>query len=172
MATVNTAEKWGSQWCPKTPAAAEPAKAAQPKAAQKAGPGQKPDRAAAGTGRSGAQRVISIIGEDTEQFDLVEQSITEDGVQASRLLLDENFKQSLSRDNPSCVFLVIDKVNDQGLAKAIKVRSVLSRETPLIVAGPEWTRSLVLKARKYGATDILITPAETDVVRRKYQKYL
>ncbi|MFO7838408.1 MAG: hypothetical protein R6X08_02765 [Desulfosalsimonadaceae bacterium] len=151
--------------------AAEPKAAAQERAAQKEGPGQKSDRPAA-AGLAGGQRVISIIGEDTEQFDVVEKSITDDGVQASRLSLDENFKQFLSRDNPSCVFLVIKKVNDQGLAKAIKVRSALSRETPLIVAGPEWTKSLVLKARKYGATDILITPAETDVVRKKYQKYL
>jgi chemotaxis protein CheY-P-specific phosphatase CheC len=136
-------------------------------AAQKPGIGQKTDIAGKGKGR-----VITIIGDDPSQFAMVEQSITEADVVASRLSLDEDYKQGLSRDDLSCVFLMISKVNDRGLAKAIKVRSAMKRDCPLIVAGPEWTRSMVVKARRYGATDILMTPAAQEVVRRKYRKYI
>jgi len=116
--------------------------------------------------------VISIIGDDPGQAELVAESIAEAGGQASRLSFDEDFKQSLSRDNPSCVFLLINQVNDQGLAKAIKVRSAMEKDCPLIVAGPEWTRSLVVKARRYGADDIVMTPADREIIQKKYRKYM
>ena len=151
-------------------AAAEKAKPAA--ASQKAGPGQKSDTGSAGQQQAPQKRVVSIIGDDPGQAELVAKSIAEAGGQASRLSLDDDFKQSLSRDNPRCVFLLINKVNDQGLAKAIKVRSAMEKDCPLIVAGPEWTRSLVVKARKYGADDIVMTPADQDVIQKKYRKYM
>jgi hypothetical protein len=58
------------------------------------------------------------------------------------------------------------------LSKAIKVRSALGKNCPLIVGGPQWTKSLVLKARKYGVSDILVTPADRDIILKKYRKYL
>ena len=42
----------------------------------------------------------------------------------------------------------------------------------MIVAGPEWTRSKVLKALKYGACDILITPAETEEITEKVRRHM
>jgi len=138
---------------------------------QKPGLGQKSDTAGAAP-QASQGRVISIIGEDTAEFDIVAQSVTEADVQLNRLSLEEDFKQALAQAEPSCVFLLINQVNDQGLAKAIKVRAAMKQECPLIVAGPQWTESMVLKARKYGATDILITPAGSEMVRRKYRKYL
>jgi len=150
-----------------------PAAKAKPAATgQKPGAGQKSDTTSGAQQQAPKNRVISIIGEDPGQAELVAQSIAEVGGQASRLSLDEDFKQSLSRDNPSCVFLLINKVNDQGLAKAIKVRSAMEKDCPLIVAGPEWTRSLVVKARKYGADDIVMTPADREVIQKKYRKYM
>lgn len=160
---------------PAAEAAAETQKPAGQKAApekgQKPEPGQKSDTAAAAP-KASQGRVISIIGEDPAEFDLVAQSITEADVELNRLSLEDDFKQALAQADPSCVFLLINQVNDQGLAKAIKVRAAMKQECPLIVAGPQWTESMVVKARKYGATDILITPAGSETVRRKYRKYL
>ena len=135
---------------------------------QKTVPGQKSDT----TVEERRKRIISIIGEDPSQFGMVEEGLSGEGIQLNRILLDNELKQSLAREQPSCVFLLIDKVNDQGLALTIKLRAALRKECPLIVAGPGWTRTNVLKARKYGATDILITPADRDAIRKKYQKYL
>lgn len=147
---------------------------------QKAGSGQKPDTTAenqtaaakpSGEGDKSA-RIVSVIGDDPDQLNLVEESIGQEEVALARHSMDSDFKQELSRENPDCVFLFINRVNDQGLAKAIKVRSALEKNCPLIVGGPQWTKSLVLKARKYGASDILVTPADKDMIRSKYRKYL
>lgn len=147
---------------------------------QKTGVGQKPDTTAenqpaaakpSGTGEKSA-RIVSVIGDDPDQLNLVEESIAQEDVALARHSMDSDFKQAFSRENPDCVFLFINRVNDQGLAKAIKVRSALEKNCPLIVGGPQWTKSLVLKARKYGASDILVTPADKDMIRSKYRKYL
>ncbi|MBA2882673.1 chemotaxis protein CheY-P-specific phosphatase CheC [Desulfosalsimonas propionicica] len=147
---------------------------------QKTGVGQKPDTTAenqpaaakpSGTGDKSA-RIVSVIGDDPDQLNLVEESIAQEDVALARHSMDSDFKQEFSRENPDCVFLFINRVNDQGLAKAIKVRSALEKNCPLIVGGPQWTKSLVLKARKYGASDILVTPADKDMIRSKYRKYL
>ncbi|MCF8108096.1 MAG: hypothetical protein K9J81_03790 [Desulfohalobiaceae bacterium] len=139
---------------------------------QKPDPGQKTDTAPE-TRQTGTQgRLISIIGEDPDQCRMVEESIDREDIDLVKLSLDGDFKEPLARDNLCCVFLLINKVNEQGLAKAIKVRSSLKKDCPLILAGPQWTKSMVFKALKYGATDILITPADRDLIQKKFQKYL
>jgi len=64
------------------------------------------------------------------------------------------------------VFLVMQEVSEQGFGVAIKISSS-GYAVPLVAAGPAWTRTMVLKAVKYGACDILITPASVEDVREK-----
>lgn len=64
------------------------------------------------------------------------------------------------------VFLVMQEVSEQGFGVAIKISSS-GYAVPLVAAGPAWTRTMVLKAVKYGACDILITPASMGDVREK-----
>ncbi|PIE59726.1 MAG: hypothetical protein CSA32_02755 [Desulfobulbus propionicus] len=66
------------------------------------------------------------------------------------------------------VFLIMKNVNEQGFGVAIKISSS-GYNVPLILAGPAWTRSLVIKAVKYGAGDILITPATREDLREKIE---
>ncbi len=70
-----------------------------------------------------------------------------------------------------CIFLVMSQVSEQGFGVAIKVNSA-APEVPLVLAGPAWTRTLVLKAVKYGADDILITPPTSEDVREKVEAHL
>ena len=71
----------------------------------------------------------------------------------------------------SLVFLVMREVNEQGFGMAIKLGSS-GLQVPLVMAGPAWTRTTVLKAVKYGATDILITPATLEDVVEKLENNL
>jgi FixJ family two-component response regulator len=56
--------------------------------------------------------------------------------------------------------------------KAIKIRTAGGNGLPMVVAGPSWTRSKVLQAVKYGADDILITPAQSADIEEKIQANL
>ena len=66
----------------------------------------------------------------------------------------------------------MENVNEQSFAHMIKVRSEIPAQKPLIVAGPQWTRSDVIKAVRYGANDILLTPATEDEIREKVETNL
>ncbi|BCO08560.1 hypothetical protein GF1_09360 [Desulfolithobacter dissulfuricans] len=70
-----------------------------------------------------------------------------------------------------CVFLVMRSVSEQGFGVAIKIHTT-APSIPLIAAGPAWTRTTVLKAVKYGAVDILITPASEEDIREKIEANL
>lgn len=139
---------------------------------QKPVPGQKNDTGERPARNRKPPRVISVIGEDPVAFEALKKSIDGEDIEIARVSPDGDLKEVLAENEPNCVFLFINRVNDQGLAKAIKVRAALKKDCPLIVAGPGWTKSTVLKARKYGATDILVTPADREVIRRKYRKYM
>jgi len=70
------------------------------------------------------------------------------------------------------VVLVMREVGERGLASLIKIRSAIEPQTPLVVAGPQWTRRTVLQAVKYGAQDILVLPAEAEEVFAKVRAQL
>ncbi len=63
------------------------------------------------------------------------------------------------------IFLLMAEVNENGMGVAIKISGISS--LPLIAAGPEWTRSKVIKAVKYGVGDILLTPATSEDIAEK-----
>ncbi len=121
---------------------------------------------------SAVPRIVTIIGKDDAELKKIENSIRETGAEINRLDPDENLKDALSEDDTGCVFLLVSKVNDQGLARAIQVKAAMSKKRPLILAGPEWTKTMVIKARRYGADDILVTPADEALIRKKCRKYM
>lgn len=115
-------------------------------------------------------------GEETQtpEFLLVSNDETEcskiaavfDGRGSAYKVLD--FKDNVSNYLPGdvrAVFLLMTSVDEKGLGVAIKISAASS--LPLIVAGPEWTRTKVIKAVKYGVNDILLTPASDDDIIEK-----
>ena len=83
----------------------------------------------------------------------------------------ENFSD-LRQHNVLGAFLLMSGVNEQGFATIIKVRSEIPQARPLIVAGSQWTRSDVIKAVRYGATDIILTPATKEEICEKAETNL
>ena len=85
-----------------------------------------------------------------------------------RLLHFKDSVNSVLTSRIQLIFLVMQEVSEQGFGVAIKISSA-GLSVPLVVAGPAWTRTLVLKAVKYGARDILITPSSPVDVREKME---
>ncbi|MEA3468983.1 MAG: hypothetical protein U9R57_12295 [Thermodesulfobacteriota bacterium] len=83
-----------------------------------------------------------------------------------------DYKESVSDYLPGdvkAVFLVMTEVDEKGLGVAIKISAASA--LPLIAAGPEWTRTKVIKAVKYGVDDILITPASDEDIMEKVNSF-
>ncbi len=139
---------------------------------QQSSSGQKSNPVFNTDGHKDQISIISVISHDKSQFKILQESLTQENVEVMLLSPESDLKQQLTNKNPCCVFLFVKKVNDLGFAQTIKARTALKKKCPLIVAGPEWTRTKVLKALKYGATDILITPAQKESIIKKIPKTL
>ena len=87
------------------------------------------------------------------------------------LSFQDDIKQLLQQHQVLGIFLVMAQVGEKGFAAAIKLQSAGRTLPPLIFAGEQWTRSAVLRAVKYGARDILVTPASTDEIQNKVTQH-
>jgi chemotaxis protein CheY-P-specific phosphatase CheC len=79
-----------------------------------------------------------------------------------------DYKENVTNYLPGdvkAVFLVMASVDEKGLGAAIKISSAST--LPLIAVGPQWTRTKVIKAVKYGVDDIILTPASDDDILEK-----
>ncbi len=113
---------------------------------------------------------ILIYTDDDREGDRIAAAAQQLGY-AVRMLHFKDPVASVLTPQVQMVFLVMKEVSEQGFGVAIKLNSAGLR-APLVAAGPAWTRSLVLKAVKYGAGDILVTPPSADDVRKKIETNL
>ncbi|BCA79091.1 hypothetical protein [Desulfuromonas sp. AOP6] len=118
---------------------------------------------------TGAAIVVAEEIKDAEPF---VKNLTGAGYQCKHFTFQENFNEAFATSGARVVFLVMRDVNSQTLAAIIKVRAALKKGQPLIAAGPQWTRSSVIKAVKYGVTDILVTPIDGGEIIQKVQAHL
>ena len=81
----------------------------------------------------------------------------------------DNIKNAITQELKA-VYIVMREVNEQAFGIAIKISSSCS--LPLIAAGPDWTRSRVIKAVKYGVNDILLTPASAEDIQENLENNL
>ena len=113
---------------------------------------------------------ILIFTDDDNEAGRIANVLEEQG-HVCRILHFKDSVNSVLTPRIQMVFLVMQEVSEQGFGVAIKISSS-GLPAPLVAAGPAWTRTLVLKAVKYGASDILITPSSADDVREKIENNL
>ena len=108
--------------------------------------------------------IVSDLDKDTQ---CIADVLKESGLSYRQLSYKENVKSVLP-GNFKAVFLIMEQVDEQSFAMVIKIASACS--LPLIATGSGWTRSKVLKAAKYGVSDILLMPAERSDISEKVQR--
>ena len=108
--------------------------------------------------------MLIITDDDTEAGQVA--SLLEGKGYGVRVLHFKDPVNSVLSTQTQMVFLIMREVSEQGFGVAIKVSSS-GLSVPLVAAGPAWTRTAVLKAVKYGACDILITPSSSEDVEEK-----
>ncbi|PIE58476.1 MAG: hypothetical protein CSA33_03380 [Desulfobulbus propionicus] len=113
---------------------------------------------------------ILIFSDDSEESSTLASALCRLGYHGKVL----PYKSSVTANMNNAIRLVVivmKEVSEQGFGVAIKVNAA-GYQAPLIVAGPAWTRTLVIKAVKYGADDILVTPATQEDVQEKIEMNL
>ncbi len=113
------------------------------------------------------RQLVLIITEGTEEGREISEALQGSAFTPRSAGIRDNLREIIQRGNVKGMVLVLQEVNEQGIAAAIKIRSAADGNVPLIAAGPQWTRTTVLKALKYGICDILVTPAQPEDVLAK-----
>ncbi len=119
-----------------------------------------------------ATPVVLIIADNQEDAEAISKNLTSDNYQTKIIGFKDDIRAIFSSHPVLGIFLLMAEVGEKGFSVAIKLQSSGYPLPPVIAAGPEWTRSAVLKAVKYGARDILVTPASDDEIREKAKQHI
>lgn len=116
--------------------------------------------------------LVLLLSDQSEDAAAFEEILTSAGYSCRILGFQEDIKSLFRQHRILGIFLIMAQVGEKGFATAIKLQSSGGPMPPLIFAGPEWTRSAVLRAVKYGARDILVMPASGEEIQEKVELHL
>lgn len=126
------------------------------------------------TAEPGSERdapLVLVVADEPAERERIAALLADKNLQVLQAGAQDDLKNVLGGRDVAGALLVMREVSDLGIATAIKIRSVLQEATPLIAAGPAWTKKSVLQALKYGACDILITPVSQEDLEEKLNAY-
>jgi chemotaxis protein CheY-P-specific phosphatase CheC/CheY-like chemotaxis protein len=121
---------------------------------------------------SNADPIVIIIADHEETSEPFTQTLSAAGYNYQVISYQEDIKSILQQLNITGIFLIMSKVGEKGFATAIKLQSAAKALPPIIFAGPDWTKTTVLRAVKYGAKDILVLPASDSEIQAKVAAHL
>ncbi len=147
--------EWGGPPVTEQPVAPTPAGAASPVPAEVDGP-----------------PVMLLISDQKTDADPFVEILSSAGYDCRVLNFQDEVKGLFQQHRILGIFLIMAQVGEKGFAAAIKLQAAGRSLPPLIFAGPEWTRSAVLRAVKYGAKDILVMPASGDEIQDKVSQHI
>jgi CheY-like chemotaxis protein len=118
-----------------------------------------------------SETALLILDNNAEERQQLQDILVASGVSPVSAALDADLKKLLSHKGLKAVLLCLNNPNDQELAVCLKITANLKGiSIPIIMCAREWTRSAVLKALKYGAGDVMMTPSSPDELASKMLK--
>jgi chemotaxis protein CheY-P-specific phosphatase CheC len=129
-------------------------------------PNQDIDTVVNGSGDTEVDETAEVLIIENNNADAlkIQTEIESTGISAQRISFKDSINPHLTT-NIKLAIIVMDEVDEQAYGIAIKLRAM--RTIPIVAAGSGWTRSKVIKAVKYGVTDILLTPSSSEDIREK-----
>lgn len=120
---------------------------------------------------SGVEIIVVLEDDSDERHQLVE-ALAFTGYQVVEGSLDDDIKEIFAGRNVKLVIIGSLDADDRELAVCIKVNAMRQDSPPpVIMSAQRWTRTAVLKALKYGARDIMMTPCGHEEVAAKVKRY-
>ena len=120
-----------------------------------------------------AEETIIILEDNQQEREKMRECLASTGLKLLDAALNADIRELLQQGRPRVAVVGVADTEDRELALCIKISS-LSQDQPLpiIMCAPEWTRSGVLKAIKYGARDIVLKPYSGEELAAKVRKFL
>jgi CheY-like chemotaxis protein len=116
--------------------------------------------------------LVLIISDQEDNTGPFAQKLSAIGYKYQVIGYQDDIKGIFQQHNIAGIFLLMAKVGEKGFAAAIKMQSTGKTLPPVIFAGPDWTKTSVLRAIKYGAKDILVLPASDNEIQDKISAHI
>jgi CheY-like chemotaxis protein len=119
------------------------------------------------------ERTVLILDNNSVDRQFFQETLSATEIKTMAATLDTDLTDFFSDTPVKAVLLGVDDADDRELSICIKIRTISTKgPPPVIMCAREWTRIGVLKALKYGATDIIMKPCAPDELRNKIMKLL
>lgn len=134
----------------------------------------EPPKDDAGAGRPATgERTVLILENNSEDLRFFQETLAATEIKTMAATLDANLSDFFPDTPVKAVLLGVDDAEDRELSICTKIRTISRRDhLPVLMCAREWTRTAVLKALKYGASDIIIKPCAPDDLRGRVMKLL
>jgi len=130
------------------------------------------DEAVRPAGAAG-NRTVLILDDNSMDLQFFQETLSSNEIKAIAAPLDADLTDLIGNGRVKAVLLGANDVDDREISICIKIKSISSNSpVPVIMCASEWTRVGVLKALKYGASDIIVKPCTQDELKGKLAKYL
>lgn len=125
----------------------------------------------AGTETDGVDSIV-VLQDDDDGRKLIVDAIAFSGLQVVEGTLDDNIKELFAGRNVRLVIIGSVDADDRELSVCIKVMAMRQDfPPPIMMSAQRWTRTAALKALKYGARDIVLTPCSEDDLAAKVKRF-
>ena len=119
------------------------------------------------------EATILLLEDDEQVREIVRQSLCAAGMHVVAASLKADIRDICSQNNARVAVVGVADTEDRELALCIKINAMnQDAPLPIIMCAPQWTRSGVLKALKYGARDIVLKPYDADELVTKVNRFL
>jgi CheY-like chemotaxis protein len=127
----------------------------------------------ASTERGGGELIVLFLEDDDQDRENIKQALAAAGITVIDATLKADVREICSKSKASVAVIGVPDTEDRELALCIKINAInQDSPLPIIMCAPQWTRSGVLKALKYGARDILLKPYNPDELLTKVTRFL
>jgi len=127
-------------------------------------------QSAAVTGAVGEDMVVIFEDNEADSRQIAE-SLKFTGFKIVECPLNADLKEVFAKGNVRLVVIGSRDADDRELAVCIKINALRQDQpVPIIMSAERWARTAVLKALKYGASEIIIKPCDHDELVHKVRR--
>ncbi len=115
---------------------------------------------------------IVVLQDDDDSRRSIVDAISFSGLNVVEGTLDDNIKELFAGRNVRLVIIGSEDADDRELSVCIKVMAMRQDfPPPIVMSARRWTRTAALKALKYGARDIVLTPCSEEELASKVRRF-
>lgn len=120
-----------------------------------------------------ADKTVLLLDDDVQARELVRGILAAAGLKVVEASLKDDIRELFDNSDAVVALICVSDTEDRELALCIKVKAMRQDSPlPIIMCAPNWTRTGVLKALKYGAKDILLKACDADELVTKVSRFL